>query len=442
MSVYKVERCPECRYKHQRPKPGKAENCPKCEHKMKLSSNWYVSWWDNKAKKTMRKAVGPHRDMAVKEEARIKLGQSERRGAGDEYTLEQYSLQWLDMILSTRKPSTHADYYATLKNYIWPVFGRQKLWSIERAEIKRLLLQRLETYKCKNRDVKRKKCKWSGKEQEADNGACPLCSAEIKRELSDSTVHHIYKVMRALYNDARETLDPTRQNPAEQLGRLISLKKHKDDIDPYTKDEQAKLLSICYQLYPSWYVFFLTAFRTGVRISELITLKPDDLDFKAREINVCRNISKGRTEAKSYIKITTPKSGKGRTVHMSRQLASTLKGHLIQAKKDILANGWRDEPGFLFYNSDGNMIDDSRIRKVYKNICKKSGVRYRKFHEIRATFVARLLENNVSLEFIRDQVGHSSIQVTVDKYGKLIPDGNRDVIDSLDDKEITNIKFQ
>ena len=37
-----------------------------------------------------------------------------------------------------------------------------------------------------------------------------------------------------------------------------------------------------------------------------------------------------------------------------------------------------------------------------------------------------------SLAYVRDQLGHSSIQVTVDVYGHLVPGGNRDAADRLD----------
>ena len=35
--------------------------------------------------------------------------------------------------------------------------------------------------------------------------------------------------------------------------------------------------------------------------------------------------------------------------------------------------------------------------------------------------------------YIRDQLGHSSIKITVDIYGHLIPGGNKEAVDKLDD---------
>jgi hypothetical protein len=38
-----------------------------------------------------------------------------------------------------------------------------------------------------------------------------------------------------------------------------------------------------------------------------------------------------------------------------------------------------------------------------------------------------------SLAYVKEQMGHSSIQVTVDVYGHLVPGGNRAAVDRLDD---------
>jgi hypothetical protein len=43
-----------------------------------------------------------------------------------------------------------------------------------------------------------------------------------------------------------------------------------------------------------------------------------------------------------------------------------------------------------------------------------------------------------SLAYVRDQLGHSSIQVTVDVYGHLIPGANRAAVDRLDAAPIRN----
>ena len=49
------------------------------------------------------------------------------------------------------------------------------------------------------------------------------------------------------------------------------------------------------------------------------------------------------------------------------------------------------------------------------------------------TFASLLIHQGEGLAYVRDQMGHRSIQVTVDIYGHLVPDGNRAAVDRLDD---------
>lgn len=56
-----------------------------------------------------------------------------------------------------------------------------------------------------------------------------------------------------------------------------------------------------------------------------------------------------------------------------------------------------------------------------------------RFHDIRHTFASLLLSKGKSPVYVKEQLGHSSIQMTVDIYGHLIPNSNRDAINSLDE---------
>ena len=56
----------------------------------------------------------------------------------------------------------------------------------------------------------------------------------------------------------------------------------------------------------------------------------------------------------------------------------------------------------------------------------------------RHTFASLRIAQGESLAYVRDQVGHASIQLTVDTYGHLIPGANRQAGDRLDDATIRN----
>ena len=55
-------------------------------------------------------------------------------------------------------------------------------------------------------------------------------------------------------------------------------------------------------------------------------------------------------------------------------------------------------------------------------------------HDLRHTFASLLLQQGESVVYVKEQLGHGSIQITVDTYGHLIPGANRAAVDRLDDE--------
>jgi integrase len=70
-------------------------------------------------------------------------------------------------------------------------------------------------------------------------------------------------------------------------------------------------------------------------------------------------------------------------------------------------------------------------------VLEKAELRHIRFHDLRHTFASLLIQQGESLAYVKDQMGHSSIQVTVDVYGHLVPGGNRAAVDRLDDVQPT-----
>jgi len=58
-------------------------------------------------------------------------------------------------------------------------------------------------------------------------------------------------------------------------------------------------------------------------------------------------------------------------------------------------------------------------------------IRRIRFHDLRHTCASLLLLNGESPVYVKDQLGHSSIKITVDIYGHLIPGANRQAVNRL-----------
>lgn len=129
------------------------------------------------------------------------------------------------------------------------------------------------------------------------------------------------------------------------VGRQIKGKDRKADVNPLTREEAKALLETVAEHYPRYYLFFLCALRTGMRLRELRGLDWEDIDFRGGFIEVCRAHVKGQ--------ITTPKNHKSRRVDMSPQLVETLKALHTERKKESLAKGWKVIPDGVFLNEIG-----------------------------------------------------------------------------------------
>src|SRR3972149_12001066 len=62
---------------------------------------------------------------------------------------------------------------------------------------------------------------------------------------------------------------------------------------------------------------------------------------------------------------------------------------------------------------------------------RKAGLRAIRFPDLRHSYASWLIANKESLAYVRDQLGHSSIQITVDLYGHLVPGENREAVNRL-----------
>lgn len=60
------------------------------------------------------------------------------------------------------------------------------------------------------------------------------------------------------------------------------------------------------------------------------------------------------------------------------------------------------------------ILDEANVRHLFDRVLEKAELRRIRFHDLRHTFASLLIQQGESLAYVRDQMGHRSIQVTVD----------------------------
>jgi integrase len=246
---------------------------------------------------------------------------------------------------------------------------------------------------------------------------------KLNEGLSASSVRNIKSTLSGVLTSAFED-EMIPGNEASGLGKLIKTGDLKKHINPFTKDEILLLLDKAREHFPRYYPVFLLAVSTGMRLGEVIGLQPGDIDFNGGFIEVKRSIVRGRVD--------TPKNGKSRRVDMSLMLAQVLKDHLVWTKEETLRKGWMKPPETLIFNDEGNPLDKRNLAQRYYEKClAKAGLRRANWHCLRHTYASIHISQGESLAYVRDQLGHHSIQITVDIYGHLVPGSNRSAADRL-----------
>jgi integrase len=362
------------------------------------------AWWIfiHHHGKRKAKRIGDKRTarlVAERIQSKLALGDLSIIDETERRPFDVYFRAWLDTYVRTNcKEATYAGYETACRLYLEPAFGRKVISEITREDVKQLAYGMLRQGKSRSTV----KCTLA-----------PLCEM-FNHAIEDGHIQ---------MNPALRVLKRSRGEAGERLEKVAFL----------SRDELALLLDTCREHFPGYYPFVLCLARTGMRVGEAVGLQWGDIDFSSRFAEIRRAINDG--------KVSTPKSGKSRRVDLSTQLAKTLKVHHVAQKENTLRKGLKEVPVWLFTNEAGNALDPDNFRsRVWRKLLAKAGLREIRIHDLRHTYASLLIAQGESLAYVRDQMGHHSIKVTVDTYGHLVPGGNKAAVDRLDEPTAATIR--
>jgi integrase len=156
---------------------------------------------------------------------------------------------------------------------------------------------------------------------------------------------------------------------------------------------------------------------SGLRFGEMSALTRSDVDVLRRQIEVRRSVS----EVNGTLIVGTPKNGKTRTVAIPATLAGILNDQLLSHPHDL-----------VFPDTQGGLLRIPGYRKHVKAACAEIGIDPIRTHDLRHTAASLMLAAEPDVFVAMKQLGHSSIKVTVDVYGHLLPGSAADAADTLD----------
>jgi integrase len=260
------------------------------------------------------------------------------------------------------KPSTIREYRSAVNGRLVPAFGDVRLEDVTPAMIER----------------------WR---------------ASLPPELSNRTKNKLLVMLHGVFRRAQAVWGLP-MNP------VAAIEKHphssSGDIEVFSPEEVMALVRAADSEQDA--AIYMTAAFTGLRRGELLALRWRDVDFAGQTIRVRANYAGGR--------VTTPKSGKVRSVPMAPDVAEALArlGH-----RDHLTG----DDDLVFIGELGRYVDGSALRRRYIAALERAGLRSLRFHDLRHTFGTRMIAK-ADIRRVQEWMGHADIQTTM-KYLHYVP---------------------
>lgn len=234
-----------------------------------------------------------------------------------------------------------------------------------------------------------------------------LCSQATSK--SAKTLNNLLVLMNTMFKHAKKW-GYLKTNPADDVEKFQQEHREMDYLNP---NEINQLLNSSEEPYRT---LFMTAVLTGMRRAEILALQWGDIDWNSNSIYVRRSlywVNKPTDEVKW--KFVAPKSKLSkRVITMSPALKKALEIHKIMSP--INAHD------LVFVNRAGNpMSPDNMVKRYFHAALRLAGLRKIRFHDLRHSFCSLLIAQGENIKFIQSQLGHSSIQTTLDRYGHLLP---------------------
>lgn len=222
----------------------------------------------------------------------------------------------------------------------------------------------------------------------------------------------------ALFTHASNIYNLT-DNPCKKVKKMG--KSAADKLNFWTKEEYDQFIDTM-EAGSRYYVIFEILFWTGCREGELLALTKSDIDFSNNRMSITKTYY--RMEGRDVI--TAPKTEQSmRIIELPKFLTREIKEYVDQF------------PDLTAHTRIFPVVAESVQRKLKRQV-EKAGVKKIRVHDLRHSSVAYLIHLGIQPLIIKERLGHKDIRITLNTYGHLYPNQQRQVADMLDEQKCGN----
>lgn len=287
-------------------------------------------------------------------------------------TVGQWMDTWAADYLGAAKPATVTIYKNNIKNHIKPALGAVGLSDLHPHMVQTFI-----------------------------NGL----------ELSPASVRLAYKVLHMALEKAVK-LEYIPKNPAagSELPKL-----EQKEIHPLDDQQVAALLNAAKGGDIEYLI--IVALFTGCRLSELLGLTWDAVNFKQGTITINKQLA--RPEHRGVTPFISPKNGKPRTISLAASVMATLKRQQRRQIEQQLKAGplWDNMYHVVFSTEIGEPLDQWKAEKEFSAVLEAAGLTGIRFHDLRHSYAVNAIRAGDDIKTIQGNLGHASAAFTLDRYG-------------------------
>lgn len=348
----------------------------------KRGSVWYIDYTFNGGR--VRKSVGKSKRVAelTLKDVEVKLSKGELGIVEDDHPIPDFFQEYLVFSNTNHSHKTFIRYKAIIDHFLWFLDQHPRIRTL--SDLKPKLFDDYKT--------------WRRTQYVMPNGQ-PIPEREpmpksAKFGAKSNTVNMEVKVLRTIFNQGIRW-GYLKENPTKDVKMLKVTDAKKPRF--LTEGECRKLLAEC---GPELYPMFFTFLNTGMRLSELLNLTWDDIDYRRKKIKI---------QTKPF---WHPKTGE-REIPTNKNMEELLRS--LEKKGEKVSQ-------FIFHHKNGEKIRENYLRKKLIAVTKRCGFPdVTSIHSLRHTFASQLVMSGVDLPTVQKLLGHSDIQTTM-IYSHLAPD--------------------
>lgn len=256
----------------------------------------------------------------------------------------------------------------------------------------------------------------------------------LMRNLTNKTVRDVHSILSQVFRFYRLSTG-SKHNPTEGLSVRLS---DPAEPDPLTRKEINQVLAAGADPQINNLIAFMI--WSGARISEALALAWEDVDFKAGAITI------KRARVSSTYKVTKTRRSTRKVKLLRPAIAALIAQHrmtgdLPSVKVEVLQRDNRTVRAaslkFCFHNPNtGKAFStaDNFRTNFWNELMAFSSVRHRGPNQCRHTFASQMLSSGaVTVDWVANQLGHTSSQMVWKHYGRRIPEDEADNIGRLEE---------